>query len=282
MKRLRSILLIILVLNSVISGCLIGSDSGEDSDDGRVSVGEYWKPAVGTTWQWQLSGELNQSFDVVMYDIDLFDTSVQNISELQRDGKIVICYFSAGSYEEYREDSPSFPNKVIGEPLTGWYGEWWLDLRAPIVREIMSERLNLAVEKGCDGVEPDNVDGYTNNNGFELTAADQLDYNIFIAKEAHKRNLSVGLKNDLEQISDLVNYFDWALNEECIAYEECELNQPFIDAGKSVFHVEYVDNETEGEELANSVCESESLVGHSTLIKTWDLSDWAIDCYARS
>ena len=33
-----------------------------------------WQPKPGTTWQWQLTGEIDTSFDVAMYDIDLFDT----------------------------------------------------------------------------------------------------------------------------------------------------------------------------------------------------------------
>lgn len=35
--------------------------------------------------------------------------------------------------------------------------------------------------------------------------------------QAHKRNLSIGLKNDLEHLIDLEPFFDWAINE-C---EEC-------------------------------------------------------------
>lgn len=52
-------------------------------------------------------------------------------------------------------------------------------------------RLDVAVYKGCDGVEPDNVDGYTNNTGFILTAEDQLMYNRFLADEAHERGLLI-------------------------------------------------------------------------------------------
>jgi len=33
--------------------------------------------------------------------------------------------------------------------------------------------------------------------------------------------MSVGLKGDLEQAHDLVNDFDWTLNEECYQYSEC-------------------------------------------------------------
>ncbi|CAF3731767.1 unnamed protein product, partial [Rotaria socialis] len=94
----------------------------------------------------------------------------------------------------------------------------------------MSARLHLATKKGCDGVELDNVDAYMVNNnrsGFLLSYNDQLKYNIWLAKEAHQRNLSVGLKNDLDQIKDLVEYFDWALNRQCWEYKSCDMLQPF-------------------------------------------------------
>lgn len=44
--------------------------------------------------------------------------------------------------------------------------------------------------------------------GFPLTANDQLDYNRFLAYEAHSRNLSVGLKNDLDQVSSFSLYLE--------------------------------------------------------------------------
>jgi len=37
--------------------------------------------------------------------------------------------------------------------------------------EHVARPLDLAAQRGCDGVEPDNVDGYSNDNGFGLTAA---------------------------------------------------------------------------------------------------------------
>jgi hypothetical protein len=40
----------------------------------------------------------------------------------------------------------------------------------------MSTRLALASSKGCDGVDPDNVDGYDNDSGFDLTPSTALDY----------------------------------------------------------------------------------------------------------
>lgn len=58
-----------------------------------------------------------------------------------------------------------------------------------------------------------------------------------LISEAHSRGLSVGLKNDVDQIHSLVSYFDWALNEECVEYNECNKYQPFFDAGKVIQQV---------------------------------------------
>jgi hypothetical protein len=137
----------------------------------------------------------------------------------------------------------------------------------------MKERLDRAVARKCDGVEPDNVDGYTNQSGFPLTAATQLDYNRFLAREAHARGLSVGLKNDLEQVNELLPDFDWAMNEQCLQYDECQLLAPFIAAGKAVFHVEYG-----GQALAQTVCPKTRPLGFSTLIKKLDLDAWRVAC----
>ncbi|WP_414691363.1 endo alpha-1,4 polygalactosaminidase [Noviherbaspirillum sp.] len=71
-----------------------------------------------------------------------------------------------------------------GNALSGWAGERWLDTRSANVRQIMQKRLDLAKAKGCDGVEPDNVDGYTNNSGFPLNASTQPNYNRILAAEA--------------------------------------------------------------------------------------------------
>ncbi|CAM4803442.1 unnamed protein product [Rotaria magnacalcarata] len=187
-------------------------------------------------------GTLDTSKNVVMYDIDLWDTPNNTITALKNAGKKVICYFSAGSYEDWRQDKSRFPASVKGNPLDGWNGESWLDVRRlDILGPIMTARLDLAKAKRCDGVEPDNVDVYTqiNGGGFKVTYQDQIIYNTWLAREAHARDLSIGLKNDLDQVPDLVSHFDWAINEQCFVYNECDTLQPFIKANKAVFNCEY-------------------------------------------
>lgn len=200
-----------------------------------------WQPKPGTTWQWQLEGsDIDQSFEVAMYDVDLFNVDSKTVASLHEKNRKVVCYFSAGSWEPKRADSAKFPETVKGEVMEGWPDEKWLDIRRlDILNPIMEARLDLCQEKGFDGVEFDNVDGYANSTGFDLNANDQLKYNKFLAEAAHQRGLSAGLKNDLDQINDLVDVFDWALNEECFQYNECETLLPFIKADKAVFNVEY-------------------------------------------
>lgn len=207
-----------------------------------------------------------------MYDIDLFDVPAETINSLHADGRIVICYFSAGSYEEWRPDAGDFPADVLGGNLAGWAGERWLDIRRiDLLAPIMQARMELAVSKDCDGVEPDNIDGYSNNTGLDLTPDDQLAYNRWLAEQAHLRGLSIGLKNDLEQVNQLVDDFDWALNEQCFQYNECELLIPFVEAGKAEFGVEYKGKPSSFCPIANSM-------QFSWLKKRQDLGAWRIDC----
>ena len=89
------------------------------------SEGDWWVPPPGTTWQWQLSGEVDTTYEVQMYDIDLIEVPMEVIEQLHTDGRIVVCYFSAGSWEDWREDAGDFPDVVLGKTLAGWKDERW-------------------------------------------------------------------------------------------------------------------------------------------------------------
>jgi hypothetical protein len=208
-----------------------------------------------------------------MYDIDLFDTAQATIALLHTAGSKVICYFSAGTAENWRPDYSQFPTAAIGKADSGWAGENYVDTTNATVRAIMVARMQLAVSKGCDGVDPDNVDEYTNDSGFPLTAATQLDYNEFLATNAHSLNLAVDLKNDTDQIPQLVSYYDFMMDEQCFQYNECNTLLPFIQAGKPVFEIEYGTAS-----LATTVCPQANALNFNTLIKDLDLDSFRISC----
>ena len=135
----------------------------------------------------------------------------------------------------------------------------------------MAKRMDLAVDKGCEGVDPDNVNGYDNETGFDLTAEDQLEYNTWLAEEAHARGLFVALKNDGGQASELAPLFDLELNEECHEFGECADLAPFRAADKPILNIEYVDDEAAASALAADLCPRAAEAGTRTLIMPRDL-----------
>lgn len=255
------------------SSSATASTSSSASSSGATSAGAWWRPAVGDTWQWQLQGTIDTAYAVKVYDIDLFEAPQATIAALKSAGRHVVCYFSAGSSENWRPDYAQFQAPDMGNALSGWAGERWLDTRSANVRAVMKARLDLAVSKGCDGVEPDNVDGYANNTGFALTTATQLDYNRFLAAEAHGRNLAVALKNDVDQLSDLVASFDFALNEQCHQYSECDGYSVFIAAGKPVFNAEYQSDYRTDSAARSALCDDARARNFRTLVLPQALDD---------
>ncbi|MBI5138091.1 MAG: endo alpha-1,4 polygalactosaminidase [Nitrospirae bacterium] len=251
-----------------------GNGSGGGSEPGPTPAPAAWYvPPATATWQWQLSGTVNTTYPVNVYDIDLFDSPTGLIANVQAGGRRVVCYFSAGSYENWRPDAGAFPPADLGNALGGWPGERWLDIRSADVRRLMAARLNLALQKGCDAVEPDNVDGYTQDTGFPLSGADQLAYNRFLAAEAHARGLGIALKNDLDQVAALVDAFDFAVNEQCHQYNECDLLRPFTDAGKAVFNAEYNSVYVNDAARRAQLCAGSIAAGLRTLILPVNLND---------
>lgn len=170
-KRLAIILALVITVLALALGLGLGiglRSSGDDDDDEdeAPSRDKKWQPEVGATWQiilrhpLDLSSPSSLSPDVDVYDLDLYDNDAEVFAELQRMGKKVICYFSAGSYEDYRPDSEDFDEKDLGDELDGWPGERWVNISSPRIRDIMVKRIKLASDKGCDAIDPDNVDGY--------------------------------------------------------------------------------------------------------------------------
>ena len=235
--------------------------------------GTWWRPTKGLSWQWQLDGEaIDLSVDAEVFDVDLWATPIATIQTLHDQDRKVICYLSAGSWEPYRPDADDFPAAVLGGVVEGWPDERWLDIRQiDVLEPLMAARFDLCRDKGYDGVEPDWMDNFQQDTGFRISADDQLAYNRMLAGLAHERGLAIGLKNDLNQVAELADLFDYAVNESCFVYDECEMLLPFLDLGKPVFHAEY---EPEIEEF----CAESRRLGLSSIRKRLDLDPWRETC----
>jgi len=204
------------------------------------AVATRWVPSPGASWQWQLTGPIDTTVDADVFDIDGVESSAETVAALHRAGRRVVCYVDAGAAEEFRPDRGAFPGDVLGDS-GGFDGERLLDVRRlDVLAPIMAARFDVCRDKGFDGIEADLADGYTRDSGFPLTADDQLTYNRMLADLAHERGLSIGLKNDLDQVSELVDDFDFAVNEQCFQYDECAPGlRGWAASGKAVFSVEY-------------------------------------------
>ncbi|KAF2279764.1 uncharacterized protein EI97DRAFT_440057 [Westerdykella ornata] len=223
----------------------------------RVSVdyrqASYWKPPMKSNIQFILSGIPDVDDDYIrplagIYEIDMFYTPAETIKKMNQLGQKVICYFSAATAENWRDDYNQFKKQDLGKELPDWPGERYLDIRRANVFEVIKKRIDLAAQKGCNAIEPDNVDVYSNDNGFtpEITPGDTVAYLHKISAYARNKGMSVGIKNCIEILGDIFPDVDFAISEECVQWLNCTAYANFTTApragleGKPVFEVEYV------------------------------------------
>jgi hypothetical protein len=252
-----------------------------------------WLPlgtkTAGWAWQWQLTGTVNEtvldasSNPNKMYDIDMFNATSALISRLKAKGIYVVCYVESGDWGSGRPDAGDFAPAILGRNLDGFPDEKFININAldspagptgKTLRQIMTARLTLAKSKGCDGIEPDLDDLHTYNTGFTITQANQVAHNKFLIDAGHALGMSVGLKNGPDATgagSFTTQMFnagaDWALSEECNQFNECDGYTTFIQGGRAVFQVEYLDNQGTPYNGANGTCARNIAAGFDGIVK---------------
>jgi endo-alpha-1,4-polygalactosaminidase (GH114 family) len=271
-------LFLLIHISLLLSGCAAqGGSLTEAAIEPRIATtpsSDWWRPTPGLSWQWQLTGKFDLEIQTDVIDIDL-DVGQSVVDYFHSQETRVICYISVGSYENWREDADQFPKEVLGNNYEGWSGERWLDIRRiDLLAPIMRARLDECAVKGFDGVEPDNMQIWDNNTGFPLTYADQLEYSLWLADEAHARGLAIGQKNAPDMVMDLVDIFDFTITEDAFYYEWAADMRPYITAGKPVFAAEYTDLPGSFEEF----CRQSNELGFTTILKNRDLNQWIDTC----
>ena len=230
------------------------------------------RPAPGMTFQIQLTGALDTSVDAAVFTIDLA-TPASAIAELHAAGRLVMCHFSGGTYEPFRDDAALFPPAALGNALSDYPNERWIDVRDGEVRAIMSARVEMCARIGCDGIHPANLNGYLRATGFALTEGDEVAYGRWMAEQAHALGLSAGLVDGDEPLaSPLGADFDWGVVWSCVN-AGCPAASPLVGAQKPVFLVEFGDSS-----LAADVCPKASALGLSAVIKNQALDAFRVGC----
>jgi hypothetical protein len=239
-----------------------------------IAIVEAGKLSAGPHTFEYLLGEdsnFNTNAKVIFLDYDLSKSVIQG---LKAQGKTVICYVNVGAWEDWRSDKADFPQSVLGNDYDGWPGEKWLDIRnVNALMPIMTKRFQAAANKGCEGIDPDNMNGYEVDTGFPLSANDQLVYNRAIGLAIRNLGMMAGLKNDGPQAKDLVNSFDFVVSEDCAYYKECTPYQVFIPQNKPVFVIEYTDLWPNTQNFKTQVCPNLGAMKFACILKKRDLKN---------
>src|SRR4029079_1876316 len=141
-------------------------------------------PMPLASWQIQLTGSLDPTLDVAVYIADI-ETPPAVIDDLHAARRIVICYFSGGTLEPFRDYASPFPAAALGAPLADYPDERWVDVRDATVRAIMQDRVIAAAGAGCDGIDPSGLAAFQESTNLDFTRDDQVDYDRWLAAVAH-------------------------------------------------------------------------------------------------
>jgi hypothetical protein len=207
--------------------------------------------------------------DAYFVDLDYTDS---DFAALKARGSHVVCHFSAGSAESFRDDTANIPDSAQGNVLDDYPDERWLDVRAPEVLEVMRARLERASQHGCAAILPTNLAGHLDDTGFDLTKSDAVAYGKWLASEAKERGLSVALSTD-EMIGDLGAVYDMGIAFECLDDDACERWSAMQRADKPVLVVEVGDQDT-----ADRLCPTARAQGLKAIVKHRNFDAFRIPC----
>jgi len=110
-----------------------------DAAGGAPAVAESpYIPASDVRWFTQLDGAVDVERDAELFYLDPEQQDADQLATLRARGRHYFCYLSAGSVESFRADAKDFPDSAVGNVLTGFANERWLDVRDATVRELMA------------------------------------------------------------------------------------------------------------------------------------------------
>ncbi len=221
-------------LSAALSGCS-AQTSPSRPDSASVTL-----PPPGAALDYQLGGSYAPVDGVGIVGRDRAADPAKGIYS--------ICYINAfqtqpGALEDWPADlllhadgglvfDPDWPDEALVDTSTD-------DSRGRIA-EIVTPWIVGCADEGFDAVEFDNLDSYTRSHG-----ALDLDDNVALATAlvdaAHSVGLAAGQKNAAEDAEALHERsgFDFALVEECAAYQECDAFTAVY--GEHVVDIEYTD-----------------------------------------
>jgi Glycoside-hydrolase family GH114 len=226
--------ILLLALTAVVSGC------AAEADAPVVRL-----PPVGAGMDYQLGGAYEPDPRVGIVARDRTDEPAA--------GRYSICYVNA--FQTQPGERSTWPDGLVLRAGEGggrddvidpeWPDEALLDTRTDAARRAIADRIGeetrACAEAGFDAVEFDNLDSYTRSDGL-LSVADNLALAEMLVQTAHEAGLAAAQKNAGD---DATRFragagFDFAVVEECVAYDECGAYASVY--GDHVVVIEYADD----------------------------------------
>lgn len=212
------------VLAAVLTAVLIGAcgpagTAGPSRDDRETTVPAVPLPPDGG-FDYQLGGAYEPP--------DGTTVVARDATQAPAPGRYGICYLNGfqsqpGEAQLWDGLLLEGPDGAMADP--GWPDEYLLDTSTPenraAIAAVMTARIHGCAGAGYDAVELDNLDSYLRSDGL-LAPADNLALARLYVAAAHEAGLAVAQKNALEIAADgAAAGFDFAVTEECGAYDEC-------------------------------------------------------------
>jgi hypothetical protein len=208
-------------------------------------AGSVAAPPVHGRFDYQIGGAYRPARSVDVVDRDWRDAPVA--------GRYSICYVNAFQTQPeqaswWRAHHPRLllrdeTGRLVEDP--DWPGEYLLDTSSATHRRalarVVGRWIARCADKGFVAVEPDNLDSFTRSHHL-LDRADNVAFARRLVRRAHGLGLAVAQKNTAglsRQGRDDVG-FDFAVAEECQAYDECGRYRHAY--GRHVIEIEYTDN----------------------------------------
>ncbi|OUM68998.1 glycoside hydrolase family 114 protein, partial [Piromyces sp. E2] len=190
--------------------------------------------------------------DVISFDLEYAEKLVP---ELHKRGQKAVCYFSGGTteYNSNRPDKKDYENAGIileDTPNGDGWGNYLLDIRKKDkLQPLIRKRFQRAYKYGCDAVEVDVLDLHEQYPK-KFSKEDSYTFAKWVAETGHEENISVSLKNLPSLAKRLEPYFDFAIVESCVDYDECSSFKSFTQNNKAVFIVQYKDGDEHNWDLS--------------------------------
>lgn len=241
MRAARTVLLP-AVLSAVLTAVLIGGcgPAGTTAPN-RDAEGTTTAPAVTLPPDGGFDYQLGGAYDPP----DGTTVVARDATQAPAPGRYGICYlngFQSQPGEAHLWDGLLLegPDGAMADP--GWPDEYLLDTSTAenrtAIAAAMTARIDGCAGAGYDAVELDNLDSYLRSGGL-LAPADNLALARLYVAAAHEAGLAVAQKNALEIAPDgAAAGFDFAVTEECGAYDECGGYLAVYDV---VLDIEYAD-----------------------------------------